>query len=85
MRRPRQLFACFAATAARGPAAFSFPGLARSYWHRRKHGYVRRLQRRVFNGIAVARARSSSMISNTCCTTLLMQGAPSVKVAGSPT
>ena len=50
--------------------------LERKFWHRRKHGYVRALPRIVHNGITVARNYASSMLSNTCCTALLLQGAP---------
>jgi hypothetical protein len=50
--------------------------LSRTAWRQRKHGFVRRLLRVVHNGIAVARVQTSSMLSNTCCTALLLQGAP---------
>jgi hypothetical protein len=52
-----------------------------SNWRKRKHGYVRRCPAELHNGIAVARDHSSSMLANTCCTTLLMQGAPADSTA----
>ena len=51
--------------------------LEQGFWHRRKHGFVRAVPRVVRNGIAVPRAYASSMLSNTCCTALLLQGAAS--------
>lgn len=73
----------------RGRAALSSAGmqvrdrnsLETSIWRKRKHGYVRRLTAIVHNGIAVARVHTSSMLANTCCTTLLMQGAPADSTA----
>jgi hypothetical protein len=51
---------------------------------RRKQGLAWRLVRIVRNGIGVARVHSSSMINNTCCTMLLLQGAPA-SAAATPT
>lgn len=45
-------------------------------WRRCKRGIVRAMPRLVANGIVVARAQPPSMLANTCCTTLLLQGAP---------
>jgi hypothetical protein len=49
-----------------------------------KHGYAWRIVSVVRNGIGVARVQSSSMINNTCCTMLLLQGAPA-SAAATPT
>jgi hypothetical protein len=51
---------------------------------RRKQGCSWRIVRVVRNGIGVARVQSSSMINNTCCTMLLLQGAPA-SAAATPT
>jgi hypothetical protein len=51
-------------------------GFERKLWRRRKHGLSRCLLQVVRNGITVSRVHTSSMLSNTCCTALLMQGAP---------
>ena len=51
---------------------------------RRKHGCAWRIVSVVRNGIGVARVQSSSMINNTCCTMLLLQGAPA-SAAATPT
>jgi hypothetical protein len=58
--------------------------LQRERWRRGKHGYTCRLARIVRNGIAVARVHTSSMLANTCCTTLLIQGAPAPLAATTP-
>jgi hypothetical protein len=58
--------------------------VARSRVRRRKQGYAWRMVRVVRNGIGVARVHSSSMINNTCCTMLLLQGAPA-SAAATPT
>jgi hypothetical protein len=55
-----------------------------SSWRRHKDGYVRRIPSTFHNGIAVARVSSSSMLSNTCCTALLLQGAPVCADASPP-
>ena len=57
--------------------------LDRETWRRDKRGPVLRLPLMVRNAIRVAQVHTSSMLSNTCCTTLLMQGAPAS--ASSPT
>lgn len=49
-----------------------------------KSGLVWRVASTLANGIRVARVQSSAMLSNTCCTTLLMQGAPAPAVTASP-
>jgi hypothetical protein len=58
--------------------------LQRDRWRRCKHGFSCRLARVVHNGIAVARVQSSSMLANTCCTTLLIQGAPAPLASTTP-
>jgi hypothetical protein len=50
--------------------------LERKFWRKRKHGFVRLLPLVIRNGITVARVHTSSMLANTCCTALLLQGAP---------
>ena len=51
-------------------------GVEHKLWRRRKHGFARCLLRVVHNGITVSKIHTSSMLSNTCCTALLIQGAP---------
>src|SRR5690606_40016418 len=50
--------------------------LQRAVWRKRKHGLVRHVKRVLHAGISVSRVQCSSMVSNTCCTALLLQGAP---------
>jgi hypothetical protein len=52
------------------------PAIQHTLWRRRKSRYVRIVPLRLHRGVSVSRGRSSSMISNTCCTALLLQGAP---------
>jgi hypothetical protein len=49
--------------------------LDRRTWRQHKDGFVRVIPSVLHNGIAVARVASSSLLSNTCCTSLLLQGA----------
>ena len=51
-------------------------GLEAPIWRKRKGGYAWRRRAVLHNGIVVARVHGCSMLTNTCCTTLLMQGAP---------
>jgi hypothetical protein len=49
--------------------------LLHSLWRHCKHGVALRLPLVIRNGIRVSRVHAGSMVSNTCCTTLLLQGA----------
>ena len=44
-------------------------------WRKRKGAFVRLVSSTLHQGICVARVTSTSMVSNTCCTALLLQGA----------
>jgi len=58
--------------------------LAPRRWRRCKHGFVMQLPRIVRSRIRCSRAHFSAMLSNTCCTALLLEGAPSPAAAGPP-
>jgi hypothetical protein len=65
-------------------ATFRHEPLQPKVWHKRKHGFVLHVPREVHAGITVCRVSCSSMISNTCCTALLLQGAPCAAIACPP-
>ncbi|NLG74628.1 MAG: hypothetical protein GX535_00150 [Xanthomonadaceae bacterium] len=58
--------------------------LQRELWRKRKHGLVRHVPHVLSAGITVSRSHTSSMVSNTCCTALLLQGAPAPASASPP-
>jgi hypothetical protein len=49
--------------------------LERSVWRKCKHGYARIFPNVVHNGIYASRAQPVTMVANTSCSGLLVQGA----------